>query len=780
MTSVTRDHDATVLPAAGVGARQRRLEDQALLTGMDQFAADLRVPGCLHAVFVRSPLAHATVSSIDSDHASAAPGVVAIFTAEDLDVDAVYMPIFGRLLPDGVHRRPLAGSIVRFVGDIVAVVVAETLVAAQDAAELVVVDYEPLQAVVGIDAALAEDSPLLFPELGSNVVVSVPYENGTRVTSPIEVRCRTTNPRMAVAPMEGLAAVAEPGDGDGLKLTVSTQMPHGFRDLTASILGMAPEDLHVVSPAVGGGFGGKTPAEPDYVLLAAVARYLGEPVAWTQTRSENLLTMQARGHVFDVVLEATEQGVVTSLQVEATSDLGAYPGTGIGMAMTARTLATGVYDIAHVTYDIRGVVTNTSPVGPFRGAGRPEAIHMLERAMDHLAARLDLDPVEVRRRNLISPEQFPYVNAMGQDYDSGDYERALDEALRLVDYDGLRREQQSRRENDDDMLLGIGVSMYVENSASAPDFQAEYSSVEVDDDGTVTVIAGTSAHGQGHWTTYAQIVSSTMGVPVETVRFVQSDTARVKRGAGTGGSRSAQIGGSAVRRASEEVLQQAREVAAALFEAPIADIEVVPGEGLGVRGVPEAVASWARLARAIKDDNVRPQQMAPRLFADPGFVQGGATAPFGVHVVVVEVDRSTGLVTLRRVLAVDDCGVVINPMLAEGQVHGGLAAGIGQALFETSSFDEEGNPLTTTFADYGMPSAADLPSYDTAHTTTPTTRNPLGAKGLGEAGTTGSLAATHNAVSDALAHLGLRGLDLPLTPLRVWEALQSVDDGDPG
>jgi aerobic carbon-monoxide dehydrogenase large subunit len=761
--------------SSGVGARQLRLEDQALLTGTDLFTSDLHVPGCLHAVYVRSPMAHATIAAIDTDEAAWAPGVVAVFTADDLEVAQVFMPNFGKLLPDVVHRRPLAGSTVRFVGDIVAVVVAETLVEAEDAAELVHVDYEPLPAVVDIDTALAEGAPLLFPELGSNLVMAMPYESGTRVDSPVRVECRTTNPRMAAAPMEGLAAVAEPGDGGALKLTVSTQMPHVLRDLSASILGMDPEQLHVVSPAVGGGFGGKTPAEPDYVLLAAIARYLGEPVAWTQTRTENLLTMQARGHIFDVVLEATDDGVVTSLQVRATSDLGAYPGTGVGMAMTARTLATGAYDIPHVVYEVRGVVTNTPPVGPFRGAGRPEAIQMIERAMDHLAARLDLDPVEVRRRNLIKPEQFPYVNAMGQEYDSGNYEKALDEALRRADYDGLRQEQKMRRDRGDDLLLGIGVSTYVENAAAFPDFQTEYASVEVDGDGQVTVVAGTSAHGQGHWTTYAQIVSGTMGVPVESIKFVQSDTARVKSGMGTGGSRSVQIGGSAVQRASEQVLEQARELAAWLFEASSADIEMIPGEGLGVRGVPGKVVSWALLAQAIRDDSVRPPQMAPRLFADPGFSQGSGTAPFGAHVVVAEVDRRTGLATVRRVVAVDDCGVVINPLLAEGQVHGGLAAGIGQALFETSSFDETGNPLTVTFADYGMPSAADLPSYDTAHTVTPTDRNPLGAKGLGEAGTTGSLAATHSAVTDALTHLGLGGLDLPLTPLRVWEALQTVE-----
>jgi carbon-monoxide dehydrogenase large subunit len=394
--------------------------------------------------------------------------------------------------------------------------------------------------------------------------------------------------------------------------------------------------------------------------------------------------------------------------------------------------------------------------------------------MDVLAAELGLDAAELRRRNFIRPEQFPYTNVMGEQFDSADFDKALTEALRLVDYDGVRKEQQRRREGGDDLLLGIGISCYIEVSAGAPGFGAEYASVEVGADGRVTVIAGTSGHGQGHWTTYAQIVASTMGVPAEDVLFVQNDTALVKTGVGTGGSRSAQVGGSAVRRACEEVVDQARQLAAHLLEVSPADLEVAPGSGLAVRGDPEARAGWAELAQAIRDDARRPAHLAPRLFADPGFSQDGGTSPFGCHIVVVEVDRRTGLATVQRVVAVDDCGVVINPMLAEGQVHGGLAAGIGQVLFETSRFDADGNPTTTTFADYGMPSAAELPSYETAHTVTPTTLNPLGAKGLGEAGTTGSVAATHNAVADALVHLGLGRIDLPLTPLRIWQALQSA------
>jgi aerobic carbon-monoxide dehydrogenase large subunit len=767
---------ATEVPASGIGARQPRLEDEALLTGAERFTADLQVAGALRAVFVRSTAAHARIADIDVGEARQATGVVAVLTSRDLTVPRVFFPGFGQLINDAYHRVPLAEGSVRFAGEIVAVVVADTLAQAEDAAELVSVDYDPLPVVIDPLAAADDHAPLLFPQTGTNIALQLPFEAGTRADSPVRVSCRVTNPRMAATPMEGLAIIAIPEE-DGRKLTMwlSSQMPHAFRDLTAGFLGMDAADLRVVCPAVGGGFGGKTPAEPDYVLVAAIARHLGRPVAWTQTRSENLLTMQARGHIFDVTLEATRDGKVTSVQVDEVTDVGAYPGVGIGMVMTARSLATGAYDIPHATFGIRCVATNTPPTGAFRGAGRPEAIHMIERAVDVLAAELGIDPAELRRRNFIQPGQFPYTNVMGEHFDSADFDKALTEALRLADYDSVRKEQQRRRQEDDDLLLGIGLSCYVEVSAGTLGFDAEYASVEVGTDGTATVVAGTSGHGQGHWTTYAQIVESVMGVTAERVRFVQSDTERVKSGMGTGGSRSAQIGGSAVRRACDEVVEQARQLAADLLEAAPADIEVVPGSGLGVRGDPEAAISWAGLATAIRDDARRPAHLAPRLFADPGFNQGGGTSPFGCHIVIAEVDRRTGMVGIQRVVAVDDCGVVINPMLAEGQVHGGLAAGIGQVLFETALFDEDGNPVTTTFADYAMPSAADLPSYETAHTITPTALNPLGVKGLGEAGTTGSVAATHNAVADALAHLGLGRIDLPLTPLRIWEAMRRAD-----
>ena len=763
----------TAARPSGVGTRQVRLEDPGLLTGRDKFTSDLDVPGALHAVFVRSPVAHARVGSIDTTEAIAAPGVVAVLTHANLSTPQVFFPAFGNLIDGAYHRVPLASDTVRFVGDIVAVVVAETILQARDAADLVQVDYDPLQAVVDPDAAAAPDAPLLFPDTATNVAVSIPFEAGTRDPDPaVQVRQRVAHPRMAVTPMETLAIAAVPGEGGRLTLWCSTQMPHVTRDLTAMWLQMDASDLRVVCPAVGGGFGGKTPAEPDYVLVAAVARFLGRPVRWTQSRSENLLTMQARGHLFDVTLEATRDGRITSIRSEGLTDVGGYPGLNIGMAMTARGLMTGVYDIPHASHVVRCVATNTSPTVPFRGAGRPEAIHALERTVDRLAGELGLDPVELRRRNFIATDRFPHTTVMGTEYDSADFGKALDEALRMADYDGLRAEQAVRRAAGDDVELGIGVCTYIEVSAGTPGMTGEYASVEVSEDGFATVVAGTSAHGQGHWTVYAQILSDTMGIHAENIRFVQSDTDTVPRGMGTSGSRSMQLGGSAVRLAADEVVEQAKLVVAHLFESSPDDIEVRPGTGLAVRGVPGHSLGWGEIARAVADDTRRPPQMAPRLFADPAFEQGGGTSPFGCHIAIVEVDTQTGMTTLRRMVAVDDCGVVVNPLLAEGQVHGGVAAGIGQVLFEYSAFDDEGNPTTTSFADYGMPSAADLISYDTAHTVTPTARNPLGAKGLGEAGTTGSIAAVHNAVMDALTPRGIHHIDLPLTPMRVWQALQ--------
>ncbi|WP_433502937.1 xanthine dehydrogenase family protein molybdopterin-binding subunit [Pseudonocardia halophobica] len=757
----------------GIGSSSPRLEDEELLKGRARFAADLEVGGALTMVYVRSPVAHARIEGIDATEARAMPGVRAVFTASDLEVGPLLLSPMTDMIPTPFHRPALASDTVRFAGEIVAIVVAETPMQAEDAAGAVEVDLDPLPAVVDPTWAASAEAPLLFPDTGSNVALRIPFSGGTAPAehAPVTIRHQVLNQRMAVAPMEANAAVAVP-EQDHITLWASTQFPHLVRDVIAENLGMPKERLRVACPAVGGGFGGKTPLEVDYILVVAVAAALGEPIRVVQSRSENLTTMHARGQLFEVTLSAERDGRITALEVETLVDAGAYPGIGCGMPMTTRLLAGGAYDIPSVRFDITAVATSTSPVGAFRGAGRPEAISMLERSVDMLAAELDIDPAELRRRNLLRPERFPHTTPTGATYDTGEYERCLDAALERAGYAELRAEQKRRRAAGDRVVLGVGLSFYVEVSANNTGYGKEYGRLTVDADGGATLDVGTSAHGQGHGTVYAQIAAHALGIPMDRIRLAHGDTDRVPFGMGTGGSRSTQVGGSAVLLAAEAVRDQALTLAAHLLEADLADLEIVPGEGIGVRGVASRVLDWPALAAAAADPQRRPEGMAEGLTAAPGFDQGvDGTAPFGCHIAVVEVDTDTGMVDLRRIVAVDDCGVQVNPMLVEGQVHGGLAAGIGQALFEAITYDDEGNLTTASFADYGMPSAADLPPFDTGHTVTPALRNPLGAKGVGEAGTTGSTVAVQNAVIDALAHLGIRHLDLPLTPERVWRAI---------
>jgi carbon-monoxide dehydrogenase large subunit len=505
-------------------------------------------------------------------------------------------------------------------------------------------------------------------------------------------------------------------------------------------------------------------------VAVAVARRLGRPVKWVESRSENLVAMpHGRGQVQYIELGLRRDGSIVGLRCRVIGDGGAYAGFGGALAgWTTKLMAQGPYRIPRIGYDVATVATNTTPMGAFRGAGRPEATAFLERVLDMAADELGLDPVEIRRRNFLPADGFPYQTLMGATYDSGDYDAALTEALRLVGYDALRAQQEERRRRGDRLLLGVGVAAYVEVTAGGN--SQEWGSVEVQPDGTVTVKVGTSAHGQGHATAFAMLVADRLGVPMEAVRFVQADTALVPTGGGTGGSRSLQLGGSAVAGAADAVLAAGRALAAQLLEASEGDIVVSDGGRLGVAGVPARALSWAELA-------TEGEKQGTPLLAEHDFAQPGATFPFGAHVAVVEVDCETGLVRPVRHVAVDDCGRVLNPLLVEGQQHGGIAQGIGQALWEAIAYDGDGNPLTATLADYGMPSAAELPSFETAGTETPTPLNPLGAKGIGESGTVGSMPAVQNAVVDALSHLGVRHIDTPLTPERVWRAIRAAAEG---
>ena len=747
-----------------LGHRVERREDPGFLTGAADYLEDVAGEGALHAVFVRSALAHARITGIDTSEAAAMPGVHSVVTGADLGLPPARA--FGR--QPALARPRLAVERVRYVGEPVVVVLAEARALAVDAADAVVVDYDPLPAVVDPVAAAEDGAPILFPDHGSNVVfdgdgsASEGADGSFFADADVVVRARFVNHRVAPVPLEANGCLAVPEDGGRLTVWASTQSVFGVRREVARALGMDEDQVRVRTAAVGGGFGAKGGAYPEQVVVAALARRCGRPVRWHETRSENLVVMtHGRGQVQDVELGARRDGTITGLRVRALADTGAYSARGAFIPMVTQFMASGAYRIPRIEFRPVVVVTNTTPTGPYRGAGRPEAAALVERAVDLLADELDIDPVEVRRRNFIPPDAFPHRTATGAVYDCGDYGRALDEALRLAGYDALRRDQRTRRASGDGRLLGIGVSVYVEVSGRG----GEYGALRVEPDGTITVVTGSSPHGQGHETAWSQIAASVLGVPMERVRVVHSDTALVPRGIGTFGSRSLQLAGTAVYRAAEDVLQQARDLAASLLEADPADVVVFDDGRMGVAGTPASGRSWAELAAAA-------EQSGRRLSAEVDVDQDG-TFPFGAHVAVVEIDRDTGLVELRRHVAVDDCGRVVNPLLAEGQVHGGIAQGIAQALFEAVVYDADGTPRTTTLADYAFPSAAELPSFEVAHTETPTPRNPLGAKGIGESGTTGSTAAAWNAVIDALEPFGVRHLDPPFTPERVWRAMQT-------
>ncbi len=749
-----------------LGHAIHRSEDPRHLTGDAPYVDDVEATDALRLHFVRSPFAHARIRSIDTTEAMRLPGVAAIYTADDLG-----LPPSGR--PGGpVRRHRLAVDTVRFVGEAVAVIVARSLAEAVDAAEAVIVDYDPLPAVVDPLSAMEPQSPVLFPDHGSNVVMSAGPDDDPDffADAHVVVRARLVNQRVAPVPLEANGCLAVPADdGSGMTVWASTQSPFGVRRELVRVL--EPEEgysIRVVAPAVGGGFGAKGGSYPEQIVTAAVARRLGRAVRWAETRSENMVAMNhGRAQIQDVELGARRDGTIVGLRVTTFHDAGAYGGG--FLPIVTRTMSSGVYRIPKIAFTAKAIVTNTTPTGAYRGAGRPEAAALVERSIDLLADDLGIDPAEIRRRNFIPPDAFPYETPTGAVYDSGAYEAALDEALRLARYDELRKDQAERRLRDDTKLLGIGISSYVEISGRG----SEFGSVTVNDDGTVTVITGSAPHGQGHETAWAQIAASVLGVPFEAVTVRHSDTAVVPRGVGTFGSRSLQLAGSAVLRAGEAVLAKAKELAAHLLEASVDDIVSFDDGRLGVAGTPVSALGWAELAQASRQEPL-PDGMEPGLEGTIDFEQSTGTFPFGSHVAVVEVDTETGEVTLERMIAVDDCGTVLNPMLAEGQVHGGLAQGIAQALYEGVVYDSDGNPLTATLADYGFPSAAELPMFETTHTETPSPHNPLGAKGIGESGTTGSTPAVWNAVIDAVSHLGVPNLEMPLTPERVWRAVRDA------
>ncbi len=749
------------------GVPALRSEDPRFLRGRGRYLESIEIPGALHAAFVRSIMPHAKVDGIDATAALSLPGVVGTYVAGDLALAP--LPPSGTV--EGDHaadleglfsREPLAREVVRFVGEIVAVVVAETPGQAVDAAEMVSVDYDELPVVVDVEAAVGDGAPLLWPEFGTNVAHafgSTRDDEDPLDDAEVVVRGRFVNQRVAPAPMEtnGIAVVPE-NDGT-YTIWASTQIPFDVRDDLAETLGVGRDRVRAIAPDVGGAFGAKLQIYAEYHAVAAVAARVGRPVRWQETRSESMLSLtHGRAQVQTVELGARRDGTLVGLRADILADMGAYP-IGAFMPGTTQEMLCGVYRIPRVASSGRSVVTNTTPVAPYRGAGRPEATALIERAMDMLATELDMDPVELRRKNFIPPDEFPHTTVTGVTYDSGDYEKSLDEALRLVGYDAIRVEQAARRARGDELCLGVGVATYVEITAFGG---REFAAVEIGGDGRARVSVGTTPAGHGHETAFAQLASASLGIPFEHVTVVHSDTGLVARGEGTWGSRSLQVGGSSVFEQAEAVVEKGLEAAATLLEVDAADVERVEG-GFAVVGAPDRTIGWGEVAAASEGGSLR---------AEGRFRQRGSTFPFGAHVAVVEVDTATGHVRLLRHIAVDDCGRILNPALVQGQQHGGLGQGIAQALFEEVLYDESGNPVTSTLATYQMPSAADLPALETSNTETPTDLNPLGAKGIGESATIGSTPAVQNAVVDALSHLGVRHIDMPLTPERVWRALE--------
>jgi carbon-monoxide dehydrogenase large subunit len=774
--------------ASLMGVRVKRKEDPRLITGSGVYVGDMTLLGMRHVTFVRSPYAHANIRTIDTAAALARPGVVAVVTGAELAQLCEPMPMSsagesGAASADSHQGRThyaLSVGRVRHVGEAVAAVIADTPAAAADAAAEVLVDWEPLPAVADMERAAAAGAPLLFDHVPGNVAYAwkrktdgadAAFASAARV-----VRQRIVSQRLSGVPMEGRAVLAAPDSTiDGLTVWSSTQGPHISRSQIAKALRLPENAVRVIVPDVGGGFGVKIGVYPEDVALAALALKYRMPLRWVETRIEHMVaTTHGRAQIADIEAAVQPDGTITALRLRVLADLGAYPLAPDIPELTGQ-MAVGVYHIAEVDLEITCVFTNTTPVAAYRGAGRPEAAYYIERLMDVIAGELGMDLVEVRRRNFIAPDAFPYETPTEHVYDSGEYDRALTKALEISNYAGLREEQRQRRVQgsgisepeprtpNPDRLLGIGIACYVEMCA----FGYESATVRVDPTGTVAVFTGTSPHGQGIATAFAQITADQIGADFDTIVVKHGDTSVTSFGMGTMGSRSLAVGGSAVFRAAAQVRDKARRIAAHMLEAAPEDV-VLSGGRYQVKGTPEPALTLAQIAdRAYSDD--LPDDIAPGLEATDYFKPPKLTYPFGAHVAVVEVERETGIVHVRDIYTVDDCGPRVSPMLAEGQVHGGLAQGIAQALWEEVVYDESGQLLTGSLMDYVAPRASMLPNFKTDQTETPTPRNPLGAKGIGEAATIGSTPAVVNAVIDAL---GVRHLDMPLRAEKVWQAMQ--------
>ncbi|MET0850002.1 MAG: xanthine dehydrogenase family protein molybdopterin-binding subunit [Candidatus Rokuibacteriota bacterium] len=758
-------------PSKLMGASVKRKEDPRLITGASTYVTDVALPGMQWVAFVRSPHAHARVGKIDATAALRVPGVKQVVTGEEIRTMAKALPPAsasaeggGSAGAPGRQHWALSTGVVRHVGEAVAAVIADCDVAAHDGAEAVEVDWQPMPAVTDIWKAMEAGAPQLHADAPGNIEhktqitagdVGAAFGGATRV-----VRQRIVSQRLCGMSLEPRACVAGPeGINGGLVVYATHQAPHMLRADLAGVLGMDANLIRVVNPDMGGGFGVKFGCYPEDVVLAALARKLRRPLKWVETRVEHMLaTTHGRDQVADLEAAVEDDGTVTALRMKVTANIGAYPVFTFIPDLTL-SMGVGVYKFTNVDVSSTCVFTNTTTVAAYRGAGRPEAAYYLERLMDIIAAELGLPPEQVRRKNFIPPSAFPYDTPTGQSYDSGEYDKALTEALRMSDVGRWRKEQAERVTRGDTKRLGVGMACYVEMCGFGP---YESAIVRVDSSGTVTVYTGTSAHGQGHETTFAQIVSDHLGVDFDRIQVRHGDTAAIPMGNGTGGSRSVAVGGTSIYNATLKVQEKARRIAASMLEAAFEDVVLTDGR-YQVRGAPAKALGLAEIAAMAHGETLAPGLEhgleGTEFWRPPALVY-----PFGAHVAVVEVDTETGAVRLLDYVSVDDCGVRISPNLVSGQVHGGLAQGIAQALWEELRYGDDGQLLTGTLMDYAVPRADDLPSFRDAATVTPTPRNPLGAKGIGEAATIGSTPAVVNAVVDALRAGGTRHLDMPLRP----------------
>ncbi|HEX2300535.1 MAG TPA: xanthine dehydrogenase family protein molybdopterin-binding subunit, partial [Pseudonocardiaceae bacterium] len=777
------------------GRARKRKEDARLITGRARWTDNISLPGMVHLAVLRSPVAHAKINSVDVQEARSRPGVLAVFTGRDFADEQGSLPCAWPISADMIAPQvpALAVEQVNFAGEAIAVVAARSAAEAHDAVASIQVDYQTLPAVLDMEAALADGADLVHPDLGTNrnalwVFDSAQAGSGGDVEQAIRdaevvVRRRFRQQRLIPAFMEPRSVVVDP-NGEQVTMWSATQVPHILRVMIALTLGISEHKVRVIAPDVGGGFGGKLQVTPEEIITFLVARRLGKPVKWTESRSESLVSAHhGRDQIQDLTICARRDGTVTGLKVELMADMGAYLRlVSPGIPILGAFMFNSIYKFPAYHFACTNVFTNKTPTDAYRGAGRPEATFAIERMMDELAVELGIEPLELRERNWIKHEEFPYTTIAGLTYDSGNYEAATDKALVLFGYDELRAEQADRRERRDPVQLGIGVSTYTEMCGLAPSrvlgslsYAAggwEHASIRMLPTGKVEVVTGSSPHGQGHVTAWSQIIADRLGVDFEDVEVLHGDTQTSHKGMDTYGSRSLTVGGIAVVKAADKVIEKGRKIAAHMLECSEADLDFVRGK-FTIKGTDKGV-TMPEVAFAAFAAHDLPEGVEPSLDSDATFDPENFSFPHGTHLCATEVDTETGRVSIRSYVCVDDVGHVVNPLIVDGQVHGGLAQGIAQALFEEAVYDESGTLITATLADYLVPSAVDLPHFTTDRTETPSTTNPLGVKGVGEAGTIASTPAVVNAVIDAVRHLGVGDIEMPCSPQRVWRAVQSA------